>query len=256
MRLVASNGCAIMTLGLPAGGHILRWVLITLLGILSLPSAARCESHAPWTLESVLHELDIRAHNFKGFTADIERTKVTVVVNDKSTETGTIAVRGDKMRLEMTKPDSRTILRDGDDFYIYTPGLKRVEEYNLGGKRQMVDSFVLLGFGSSGKDLQSQYLLTFMGESPLDNHKAVKLELTPKSDDVRHRAFAATFVPDNCDQLLIERNPLRVKPFSAAIGIAVVACDVQSLNVARGVLAHAPMNLRLFADKNPLRRFV
>jgi outer membrane lipoprotein-sorting protein len=145
-------------------------------------------------------------HNFKGFTADIERTKVTVVVNDKSTETGTIAVRGDKMRLEMTKPDSRTILRDGDDFYIYTPGLKRVEEYNLGGKRQMVDSFVLLGFGNSGKDLQSQYLLTFMGESPLDNRKAVKLELTPKSEDVRQQIAKIDLWLDESNWLPIQQQ--------------------------------------------------
>lgn len=185
---------------------ILRWVLITVLAILSRPPTAFPESHAPWTLESVLHELDSRAHGFKGFTADIERTKVTVVVNDKSTEQGTIAVRGDKMRLEMTKPDSRTILRDGDDFYIYTPGLKRVEEYNLGGKRQMVDSFVLLGFGNSGKELQSQYLLSFMGESPVDNRKAVKLELTPKSDDVRQQIAKIDLWLDESNWLPVQQQ--------------------------------------------------
>ena len=184
----------------------MRWVLITVLAILSLPSTAFPESHGPWTLESVLHELDSRAHTFKGFTADIERTKVTVVVNDKSTETGTIAVRGDKMRLEMTKPDSRTILRDADDFYIYTPGLKRVEEYNLGGKRQMIDSFVLLGFGNSGKDLQSQYLLTFMGESPIDNRKAIKLELTPKSDDVRQQIAKIDLWLDESNWLPVQQQ--------------------------------------------------
>ena len=184
----------------------MRWFLITVLAILSLPPAAFPESHTPWTLESVLHELDSHAHGFKGFTADIERTKVTVVVNDKSTETGTIAVRGDKMRLEMTKPDSRTILRDGDDFYIYTPGLKRVEEYNLGGKRQMIDSFVLLGFGNSGKDLQSQYLLTFMGESSVDNRKAVKLELTPKSEDVRQQIAKIDLWLDESNWLPIQQQ--------------------------------------------------
>src|SRR6266404_3030347 len=37
------------------------------------------------TLESVLKQLDIQAGDFHSLTADLERTKVTVVVNDEST---------------------------------------------------------------------------------------------------------------------------------------------------------------------------
>ena len=74
-----------------------------------------------------------------------------MVVNDRSTETGTIRVRGDKMLLQMNPPDARTILRTGDNLFLYTPGLKRVEEYNLGKNRAMVDEFLLLGFGTQGK---------------------------------------------------------------------------------------------------------
>jgi hypothetical protein len=47
----------------------------------------------------------------------VERTKVTVVVNDHSTETGTLLVRGDKMLLQMKAPDARTVLRTGDNLY-------------------------------------------------------------------------------------------------------------------------------------------
>src|SRR5579864_436917 len=104
-----------------------------------------------WTLESVLKQLDTQAADFHSLTADLERTKVTVVVNDKSTESGQIFVRrDDKMRIEVTQPDARTILRDGDNFYIYNPKIHRVEEYNLGKKKSVVDQFLLLGFGTSG----------------------------------------------------------------------------------------------------------
>ena len=68
-------------------------------------------------------------------SADVERTKVTVVVNDKSTENGSMLVRGDKMLLEMKAPNARTILRTGDNLFVYTPGLNRVEEYNLAQHR-------------------------------------------------------------------------------------------------------------------------
>ncbi len=74
------------------------------------------------TVESVIAELDLSAKQFRGLTADIERTKVTVVVNDRSTESGQIYVRhDDKMRIEFTKPDTRTILRTGDTLWVYVP---------------------------------------------------------------------------------------------------------------------------------------
>src|ERR1700719_3544382 len=88
------------------------------------------------TLEGVLKQLDIQAGDFHSLTADLERTKVTVVVNDKSSESGKIFVRrDDKMRIEVTQADARTILRDGDNFYIYNPNIHRLDRVNL-RKRQ------------------------------------------------------------------------------------------------------------------------
>ena len=48
--------------------------------------------------------MDAEARDFHSLSADIERTKVTVVVNDHSTETGSIKVRSDKMLLELKAP--------------------------------------------------------------------------------------------------------------------------------------------------------
>jgi outer membrane lipoprotein-sorting protein len=137
-------------------------------------------------LENVLKQLDTQAADFRSLTADLERTKVTVVVNDKSTESGKILVRkDDKMRIEVTQPDARTILRDGDDFYIYNPKIHRVEEYNLGNKKSVLDQFLLLGFGTSGSSLKESYAVTLQGEETLDNRKVLRLELLPKTDEVR-----------------------------------------------------------------------
>ncbi|HUK30486.1 MAG TPA: outer membrane lipoprotein carrier protein LolA, partial [Candidatus Acidoferrum sp.] len=141
-----------------------------------------------WTTESVLRQLDHEAKGFHSLTANIEQTKVTVAVNDKSTETGQITVRrDDKMRIEFTQPDARTILRTGNDLYVYNPKLKRVEEYDLGKHRDLVDQFLLLGFGTSGSELEKGYLVTLLGEETLDNRQVVKLELTPKSEEVRNQ---------------------------------------------------------------------
>ena len=154
---------------------------------LVLPFASR-GAEAPWTLDAVLKQLDRESGAFRSLSADVERTKVTVVVNDRSTESGQMQVRRDgKMRIDLTSPDPQTILRDGDHLYIYTPKIHRVEEYDLGKRRALIDEFVLLGFGTSGQDLKKGYLVTLQGEETLDGAKVIRLELTPKSDDVRNQ---------------------------------------------------------------------
>jgi len=152
------------------------------------PSGGKAQAQTSWTLENVLKQLDIEAKDFRSLTADLERTKVTVVVNDRSTETGQILVRHDnKMRIELTQPAPRTILRDGNELYIFNPKIRRVEQYDLSRHRSLVDQFLLLGFGTSGTELKKGYLVTVLGEERLDNQKTILLELTPKSDEVRNQ---------------------------------------------------------------------
>lgn len=160
-------------------------LLVILCAGLTSGSATTGQNHSPLSLESALRQLDAAAKDFHSLSADVERTKVTVVVNDRSTESGKILVRGDRMLLEMKAPDARTILRTGDNIYIYNPGLKRVEEYNLGKNRALFDQYLLLGFGTQGRELQKHYLVTLLGEPALDDKKTAELELTPKSEQVR-----------------------------------------------------------------------
>ena len=163
-----------------------KLLVIFLLALVPPILAAGQGSQTAWTLDTVSKQLDRVAGDFRSLTADIERTKVTVVVNDRSTESGQIWVRrDDKMRTDLTAPDPQTILRDGDHLYIFKPKIRQVEEYDLGKHRALVDEFLLLGFGTSGQDLKKSYTVTLQGEETLDAVKAVRLELVPKSDEVR-----------------------------------------------------------------------
>jgi outer membrane lipoprotein-sorting protein len=149
-----------------------------------LPSGHAAQ--AALTADEVLKQLDREARMFQSLSADVERTKVTVVVNDRSTESGQMQVRrDDKMRIELTAPDPRTILRDGDHLYIYTPKTRQVEEYDLSKHRDLVDQFLLLGFGTSADNLKKGYRIVVEGEETIGNQKVARIELTPKSDDVR-----------------------------------------------------------------------
>ena len=167
-----------------------------------------------WTIEGVLGMMDKSAQDFRTLTADLEHSKYTAVVKDTSTETGHIFVRRDeKMRIEITKPDLRTILRTGDSLFVYNPKINRVEEYDLGKNRAMVDQYVLLGFGTRGDSIKKSYLVSVLGEEEMDHKKAVVLELTPKSEQIRSQIIKIQMWLDEASWL-----PIQQKFFEAGSG--------------------------------------
>ena len=169
--------------------------------------ASAAQTTAKWTTEGVLEMMDKSAKDFRTLTADIENVKYTAVVQDKSTETGQIWVRHDqKMRIEFTKPEARTILRTGDSLFLYNPKLNRVEEYDLGKNRAMVDQYIRLGFGTKSEDLKKSYLVTVTGEEQLDNRKAIVVELTPKADQIRSQITRIQMWIDEASWLPIQQK--------------------------------------------------
>jgi outer membrane lipoprotein-sorting protein len=166
------------------------------------------------TLEGVLALMDKSAEDFKSLTADIEHIKYTAAVKDTSTETGQITVRKDsKLRIDFVNPDPRTILRNGDNLYIYTPKISRVEEYNIGKNRVMADQYLALGFGTKSDILKKNYTVTLGGEEELDGRKTVVLNLVPTSDDVRKEISKIEMWIDEASWL-----PVQQKFFEGATG--------------------------------------
>jgi len=172
------------------------------------------QTTANWTIEGILGMMDKSAQDFRTLTADIEHIKYTAVVKDTSTETGHIFVRRDeKMRIEIAKPDLRTILRTGDSLFVYNPKINRVEEFDLGKNRSMVDQYVLLGFGTKSDNIRKSYLVSVVGEEELDHKKTMVLELTPKSDQIRNQIIKIQMWIDEASWL-----PIQQKFFEAGSG--------------------------------------
>jgi outer membrane lipoprotein-sorting protein len=160
-----------------------------------------------WTVDSVLAMMDKSARDFHTLTADIEHIKYTDVVKDTSTETGKLLVRRDeKMRIEFFQPDRRTILRTGDSLFVFTPKINRVEEYDLGKNRDLVDQYVLLGFGTKSDNVRKSYEVNVIGETELDHKKTVQIELTPKSDQMRKQIAKIQMWIDEASWLPIQQK--------------------------------------------------
>jgi outer membrane lipoprotein-sorting protein len=187
-----------------------RFSLLFLLVILGWAAATtsnlRAQNNA-WTVDSVLGMMDKSAQDFHTLTADIEHIKYTDVVKDTSSETGRLFVRRDqKMRIEFTQPDRRTILRNGDSLYVFTPKINRVEEYDLGKNREMVDQYVLLGFGTKSENVRKSYLVNLLEDTEFDHKKTVLLELTPKSEQVRKQIAKIQMWIDESSWLPIQQK--------------------------------------------------
>lgn len=194
----------------------LAWCLVGLLSasVWSPGGGGKDRQSGKVTLDTVMAMMDKSAKDFHSLTADIEHVKYTAVVKDTSTETGQIFVRKDeKLRIDFQKPDPRTILRNGDNLYIYTPKIGTVEEFNIGKNRAMADQYLALGFGTKSESLRKNYQVSLTGEEELDGRKMAVIELIPNADDVRKQITKIQMWVDEASWL-----PVQQKFFEAGSG--------------------------------------
>jgi outer membrane lipoprotein-sorting protein len=150
------------------------------MGVVSLAQA-----QSTYTLDQVFAKMDEASKTFQSAQADIERTHVTVLVNDKDVSTGKFYyVRQGKeprVRLELTKPAVQQLLIDKGQLQIYTPNLKQVQQASLGQHQDKVEMFMALGFGQSSQDIKKNFDVSLAGEEMVDGRKTSVLEMKPKS---------------------------------------------------------------------------
>lgn len=170
-------------------------------------TSATKQASGKLTLDYVLSMMDRAAQDFRSLTAAVEHIKYTAVVKDTSTESGEIFVRKDsKMRIDFQSPDPRTILRNGDNLYIYTPKINRVEEYNIGKNRATADQYLALGFGTRIENLKKNYAVALNGEEEIDGRKAAVLDLVPNSAEVKKQIAHIQMWVDEASWLPVQQK--------------------------------------------------
>ncbi len=136
------------------------------------------------TLDQVFAKMDEVSKDFRSTAADIERTHVTVLVNDRDVSSGKFFyVRKGKeprVKLELEKPMRQLLLIDRGKLQMYMPNLKQVQEANIGPHQDKVEMFMALGFGQSSQDLKKNFEVTLAGEELVDGRKTSVLDLKPK----------------------------------------------------------------------------
>jgi outer membrane lipoprotein-sorting protein len=122
-------------------------------------------------------------------SAKVRRDTHTAIINDTSQEIGSVRMVQRKkndivMRIDFTQPDPRSVGFQGRKAEIYYPKINTVQEFDLGKHKTLVDQFLLLGFGTSGREMARAYQIKAAGTEKIGPYTAEHLELTPKSGSV------------------------------------------------------------------------
>lgn len=138
------------------------------------------------TSDEVLAKLDQAAPKFSTMSAGVAQSNYTKVLDETTVETGQISLKKSgprdlSVKIDFTKPNPRTIAFRGRKAEIYYPKLNTVQEYDLGKRTDLLNQFLLVGFGTTGKELKANYSVKYIGDESAGEQKTHKLELTPSS---------------------------------------------------------------------------
>lgn len=153
-------------------------------------------------VESVLQRMDQAAPKFKAMTADLKMVTYTKILDDKETETGKVTMQRVKKNdtravIEFSGASARTLTLQGKTVRIYYPNLKQYQDYDV-GRTVNVNQFLLLGFGSSGKELSANYDIKGAGTEKIAGVETTKLVLTPKDKKAQeHLKTAEIWFPND-----------------------------------------------------------
>ena len=169
---------------------------LAMLLLAALPAMAA--SAAPDAKDRVLRQLDEAAKGFHSTSADFEFDSVsTDPVYDKDVQKGVVYYerKGNSyqmaahIREENGKPVPKLVLVSGGTVKLYE---KLIDQVTVLSKLSQYQSWFMLGFGASGRDLEQKWEIKYLGPETIDGVKTEKLEMVPKDLAMRKNLPKAT----------------------------------------------------------------
>ena len=164
------------------------------------------------TVQQVLARMDKAASEFKSMTAQVTYVTHTDVLNDDSTESGSVTMRkvspGEVQgKVEFTAPDVKTVTIEKRRVQEYFPKINTLQVFDLDKHGEQLDKFFMIGFGSSGLELAKDYDVSVLGTETMKDQSAIHLQLVPKVAEARQYVQKLElWIPDQGDPY-----PLREK---------------------------------------------
>jgi outer membrane lipoprotein-sorting protein len=152
---------------------------------------AAAQQQAPDELQRVLRQMDQTAAEFNTTQAAFVWDQYQRVVDDHDIQKGMVYFRrvGNEIQMaaEITNPEAqKSVLFTDSRVEVYQPKIDQLTRYNTGKDRATVESFLVLGFGGSGKDMLKSFDVKYIGPEKVNGVDTAKLELVPKSQKGRN----------------------------------------------------------------------
>src|ERR1700733_12346221 len=142
------------------------------------------------TVQQILARMDKAASEFKAMTAQVTHVDHTDVLNEDTTESGTVTMKkvqpGEVLeRVDFTVPDRKTITFEKRHVQEYLPKINTVQVFDLDKHGEQLDRFLMIGFGISGIELAKDWDVAVLGTENINGRSAIRLQLNPKAAEFR-----------------------------------------------------------------------
>lgn len=135
-------------------------------------------------LDKVLRQMDAAHEKFKSAEADLKWEFFEKVVRDTTVQTGSTyflhTTSGTEMGAVITQPSLKYLHFGNGKGSLYDAVSKKTTPFDAGKDRARVESFLTLGFGGGGKELENAWTIALQGNETVDGTPVVKLDLLPK----------------------------------------------------------------------------
>lgn len=167
-----------------------KFIVAASIAVLLLAASAAIAAPAD-EKDRVLRRLDEAARNFRSTSADFQFDSVqTDPIYDKDIQRGTVYYERKGSTFQMAahinqhngKPSPKIYSYSGGLFRLFEVGLNQVTTFRKASK---FESYLMLGFGASGKELADKWEIRSLGSETLSGVKTEKLELIAKDPSVR-----------------------------------------------------------------------
>lgn len=141
-------------------------------------------------LEQVLSQMDDAAAKFRTTEANFTWIQYNKVIDDiADTQKGKIYFRRENKDIQMAadirEPDAKQLIFSGGKIQIYQPRIEQEDIYDARARREEFESFLVVGFGGGGHDMLKSFAITFLGNEKIGEVETAKLDLVPKSEEVK-----------------------------------------------------------------------
>jgi len=157
---------------------------------------------------------------FRSLSADVQMITFTAIIDSKITEDGSLKIAKSKngevravVDFSHVKDSAREIGLNGKTVRTYFPNAKCFQDYDLGKNGDLINQFLLLGFGASGDELSKSYTITSEGVEKISGLTATKMLLLPKDSKLKEKlARVELWIPEG------QSNPIQQQFFEEPSG--------------------------------------